>query len=93
MAVNYDAELKAEMERVGYWTRRIAEEKGISIRRLIGLADLNHQTVFDVLHGRSNPTMKTLVQLSRALGVEVGALTRRVPEGELLREGGSASPP
>lgn len=93
MAVNYDAELKAEMERVGYWTRRIAEEKGISIRRLIGLADLNHQTVFDVLHGRSNPTMKTLVQLSRALGVEVSALTRRVPQGEALGGSGSASSP
>lgn len=82
MAVNYDAELKAEMERVGYWTRRIAEEKGISIRRLIGLADLNHQTVFDVLHARSNPTMKTLVQLSRALGVEVGDLTRGIPRAQ-----------
>ncbi len=59
------------MESVGNNVRRIANERGLSIRRLIGKSDLNHQTVFDVLHGRANPTVKTLLQLAIVLEVDV----------------------
>jgi len=63
--------LAAEMESVGNNVRRIANDRGLSIRRLIGKSDLNHQTVFDVLHGRANPTVKTLLQLAVVLEVDV----------------------
>lgn len=63
--------LTIEVTSVGANVRRIAKKRGLSIRKLIGRADLNHQTVFDVLHGRANPTVKTLLQLAVVLEVDV----------------------
>lgn len=73
-------ELVAEMvERVGYNVRRIAKEKGWSLRKVSRVTGLNTQTLFNVLGGRTNPQMKTLVMLAEGLGVDVVDLLRSAP--------------
>lgn len=79
--------LDAKAREVGANVRRIAGERGISIRRLIGRSDLNHQTVYDVLHGRSNPTLKTLLQLAVVLDVDVREFFVSTPDSGIEGEG------
>ena len=45
-------------------------------------ADLNSQTFWDVLAGRANPTIKTLVQLSNALDIRPRDLLEEVEADE-----------
>lgn len=73
--------LDTKAREVGGNIRRLAEERGISIRRLIGRSDLNHQTVYNVLQGRANPTLKTLLQLAVVLEVDVRAFFETEAEG------------
>lgn len=63
--------LQAEVQRVAANVRRLAQARGLSIRKLNQLADLNPSTTFALLGGRTAPNLKTMLQIAMALDVEV----------------------
>lgn len=74
--------VEAEVTLIGRNVRRLCETQGLSLRKLTRRADVNSQTIWDVLAGRANPTVKTLVLLARALGVETRELFAPIPEAD-----------
>lgn len=49
-------------------------EKGLSLRQLALEADMDHGTIQAIETGRSNPTLTTIIALSRALRVSPASL-------------------
>ncbi|MCB9868063.1 MAG: helix-turn-helix transcriptional regulator [Phycisphaerales bacterium] len=70
--------VEAQARVIGENVTRLAEAKGLSLRRLSRWADVSPQTIGDVLHGKANPTVKTLVQIAAVLEVEPWELLRPV---------------
>jgi len=70
--------LVAEVKKVASNIRRLADEQGLSIRKLNQRADLNPSTTFDLLAARTAPNLKTMMQIAMALGVEMRDLLDEV---------------
>jgi transcriptional regulator with XRE-family HTH domain len=54
--------------------RRLARERGLSLRALSLAAGLNETAVRDILRADTLPTLRTLMQLAAALEVDVATL-------------------
>jgi transcriptional regulator with XRE-family HTH domain len=50
--------------------KKIRTDKGLSIRALADLAELNFGNIGDIELGKVNPTLTTIVTLAKALGVD-----------------------
>ena len=60
---------------IGENIKRIRKDKGISQDRLSKLADVTHTTLAKIESGvNSNPTIKTLQKIAKALDVKVDEL-------------------
>jgi transcriptional regulator with XRE-family HTH domain len=50
--------------------KKIRTDKGLSIRALADIAELNFGNIGDIELGKVNPTLTTIVALATALGVD-----------------------
>jgi transcriptional regulator with XRE-family HTH domain len=50
--------------------KKIRTDKGLSIRALADIADLNFGNIGDIELGKVNPTLTTIVTLASALGID-----------------------
>jgi transcriptional regulator with XRE-family HTH domain len=62
------------VERLGKRLRQLREERNLSQERLAEDAKLATKHLQDMEHGRTNPTVASLVGLARALGVKLHVL-------------------
>ena len=57
--------------------RRLAQRRRLSIERVADTADLSYGTLWKLLAGKHNPTLRTLVKLANALGCDPEDLLAR----------------
>jgi transcriptional regulator with XRE-family HTH domain len=67
-------EVRLAVERLGKRIRQLREERKLSQERLAEDAKLAAKHLQDMEHGRTNPTVASLVALAKALGVSLHVL-------------------
>jgi transcriptional regulator with XRE-family HTH domain len=67
-------EVLLAVDRLGKRIRQLREEQNLSQERLAEDAKLAAKHLQDMEHGRTNPTVASLVGLARALGVKLQVL-------------------
>lgn len=65
---------------VGYQTRILRQERGLSMRGLAAMCDLSPNTISLIERGQSSPSVSTLHQLATALKVPITAFFEQPPE-------------
>lgn len=65
------------IKQFGKKLREIRESKGLSLRELADLADMNHGNIHEIEQGRVNPSIATAALLAEALGIDPGDLFPR----------------
>jgi transcriptional regulator with XRE-family HTH domain len=63
--------------------RRLRIARHLSLSQLGRATGISKATLSGIEHGRSNPTIETLVSLAAALGVALGDLIEELPLGEI----------
>lgn len=71
-----------ELKRFSYWTRRIAKEQGVGINELHRRSRLGQGTYFSAIHGKGNPTSRTMTAIAQGLDRTLFELLAPVPESE-----------
>lgn len=54
---------------LGMHIRKLREERGISMRQFALMADIEYSRLAKLEHGRTNPTISTLINLAETLGI------------------------
>lgn len=54
---------------LGQHIRKLREERGIGMREFADRADIEYSRLAKIEHGRTNPTISTLIRLADELGV------------------------
>jgi len=55
---------------IGVKLQQLRKDKNYSLRKLAKLSGLSHSFICDIEHGRCNPSIETLRNLAKCLGVE-----------------------
>lgn len=64
------------LEKFGLRLKSIREEKGISLRKLEQLSEIDFSQIHRIEKGQTNPSLTTLHALSNALGVDICTLLK-----------------
>lgn len=59
----------AILKELGQNLKKIREGKGLSIRQLADLADMNHGNILKIEHGQVSPRIPTIYGLAEALNI------------------------
>ena len=68
----------ATLTKLGGCIRDLRMEKKLSQEEVAEVAKLSPQHLVDIEHGRTNPTVTSLVGVARALGVQIRDIFERV---------------
>ena len=71
--------------RIAFNLDRLVAEKGWSLRKLSRLSGLNSQSIFNIRNKVANPTIRTMVMLAEAFGVDLMEMVRPI-SGEEEKE-------
>lgn len=55
----------------GQHLKKVREQKGISLRELESISDIDHSQIHRIEKGLRNPTLTTMIALAKALEVDV----------------------
>ena len=62
------------IDAVGDRVRAVRKEKHLSMEKLAELAGIDYRQVFNIEHGKTNVTVSTLYNISRALDMSISEL-------------------
>ncbi|MCR4263850.1 MAG: helix-turn-helix domain-containing protein [Candidatus Roizmanbacteria bacterium] len=65
-----------EAQKLGQNLKRIRTKKGISQGDISRALNVNKSYISNIENGKSNPTLKTIAKLAKAIGVSVGELMK-----------------
>lgn len=72
----------AELKRFSYWVLRYAREEGLGINEMHRRCRLGQGTYFSAIHGRGNPTSRTMTAIAAVLERPLGQLLAPIPEDD-----------
>lgn len=79
-----DDQLSIEVNRAAYWCRHYATERGMSLEGFAAAAGIGRSSITQMRH--RYPSLRTLSQIARFLGLQVRDLLRDIPDGKRAGE-------
>ena len=77
--MNRDLLLKDLIVKIGSKIKSEREKKGWDVIELTIRSKVNQQTIYNLENGLCNPTLKTLINITDALGITLQSLFQDIP--------------